>query len=108
MSLVRTPRTIDIDGHPVRENLVVTPGGRVLTWHWYRINGHTLVGDAEAKLRLAGDRLLGQADESAVVVLATPADHDEDAARARLEAFLADHSSEIERAVETPAESIPR
>ena len=92
----------------VRENLVSTPHGRVLTWHWYRINGRPLVGDAEAKLRLAVDRLFGQADESAVVVLFTPVLPEEDIARARLEAFLSSHLAAIEQAVEAPARSIPQ
>jgi EpsI family protein len=78
----------------------------VLTWHWYRINGRSVVGDAEAKLRLVLDRLLGLADESAVVVLATPEGLDEDAARARLQAFLASHAAAIGQAVEVPARSI--
>ena len=108
VSLVRTAHTLTIAGQPVRENLISTPQGRVLTWHWYRINGHTLVGDAEAKLRLALDRLLGRSDESAVVVLATPEGRDEDAARARLQAFLASHAAAIEQAVEAPARSIPQ
>ena len=66
------------------------------------------MGDAEAKLRLALDRLLGRSDESAVVVLATPEGRDEDAARARLQAFLASHAAAIEPAVEAPARSIPQ
>lgn len=108
VSLVRGARSLSTAGQPVRENLIATPQGRVLTWHWYRINGHTLVGDAEAKLRLALDRLLGRSDESAVVVLATPEGRDEDAARARLQAFLASHAAAIEEAVEAPARSIPQ
>lgn len=106
VSLLRTARTLTVAGQPVRENLINTPQGRVLTWHWYRINGRSVVGDAEAKLRLVLDRLLGLADESAVVVLATPEGLDEDAARARLQAFLASHAAAIGQAVEVPARSI--
>lgn len=108
VSLVRTARTLSIDGQLVRENLIATPQGRVLAWHWYRINGRTLVGDAEAKLRLALDRLFGAVDESAAVVLASPEGGDEDAARARLQAFFASHAASIEQAVEAPARSIPQ
>lgn len=108
VSLLRTSRTLIFGGQPVRENLISTPQGRVLTWHWYRINGRSLVGDVEAKLRLVLDRLLGMADDSAVVVLATPEELDEDAARARLQAFLSSHAAAIEQAVEAPALSIPR
>lgn len=108
VSLVRTARTLTIDGQSVRENLIATPHGRVLAWHWYRMNGRTLVGDAEAKLRLALDRLVGGADESAAVVLATPEGGDEDAARARLQAFLEGHATAIKEAVEAPSRSVPR
>lgn len=108
VSLVRTARTLSAFNQPVRENLVSTPDGRVLTWHWYRIDGNTVVGDAEAKLRLAMDRLLGKSDESAVVVLATPVAADEYSARERLEAFLGRHLSAIEQAVEAPALQIPQ
>lgn len=104
---MRTARTLTVAGQPVRENLVSTPQGRVLTWHWYRINGRTVVGDAEAKLRLALARLLGQSDESAAVVLATPERGDEDAARARLQAFFNAHAAAIEQAVEAPSQSLP-
>ncbi|MDX9885081.1 exosortase A [Thauera sp.] len=107
-SLVRTARTLSVGRQVVRENLVFTPQGRVLTWHWYRINGRPVVGDAEAKLRLAADRLFGQADESAAVVLFTPVVPDEDIARARLETFLSSHLAAIEQAVEAPARSIPQ
>lgn len=107
-SLVRTARTFNVGRQVVRENLVSTPHGRVLTWHWYRINGSPLVGDAEAKLRLAVARLFGQADESAAVVLFTPVFPEEDIARARLESFLSSHLAAIEQAVEAPARSIPQ
>lgn len=108
VSQVRTARTLTIDGQPVRENLIATPQGRVLAWHWYRMNGRTLVGDAEAKLRLALDRLFGGGDESAAVVLATPEGGDEGAARARLQAFFAGHAAAIAQAVEAPVRSIPQ
>lgn len=108
ISLVRSARTLTAGDQPVRENLISTPHGRVLTWHWYRINGRTLVGDVEAKLRLAVDRLLGQSDESSVVVLSTAVTADEDAARARLKTFLSGHSAAIEQVVEGPARSIPQ
>ncbi len=108
VSLVRTARTLAVHDQAVRENLISTPHGRVLTWHWYRMNGRTLVGDVEAKLRLAVDRLLGQSDESAVVVLFTAVGSDEDAARARLETFLGSHGAAVEQALEVSAEFIPQ
>lgn len=107
LSLVRSARTLMIDARPVRENLMSTLQGHVLAWHWYLINGRMMVGDVEAKLRLAMDRLLGRPDESAVVVLFTPVGLDEDAARARLRAFLASHAKALDKAVEEPSRAIP-
>ncbi|WP_345794436.1 exosortase A [Thauera sp. JM12B12] len=108
VSLVRTARTLVFADRPVRENLVSTEQGRVLTWHWYRINGRAVVGDVEAKLRLAFDRLLGLSDESAVVIVSTPVNADEDSARERLKAFLERHGEAIEQAVQAPARQIPQ
>jgi EpsI family protein len=93
----------------VVENFISTPSGRVLTWHWYRLNDRELARDAEVKLRLAIDRLTGRADESAVVVLSTPvAEAGAERARAHLEAFLAAHAGAIRATLEAPAASIPR
>ncbi|WP_341647615.1 exosortase A [Thauera humireducens] len=107
LSLVRSARTLMVDSRPVRENFISTSQGHVLAWHWYRVNGRMMVGDAEAKLRLAMDRLLGMPDESAVVVLFTPVGLDEEAARARLRAFLASHAQALDKAVEEPSRAIP-
>lgn len=58
-------------------------------------------------MRLAFDRLLGQADESAVFVLSTPVGGDEDLARDRLRAFLAAHAPQIEGSLEVLAQGRP-
>ena len=105
----RTARTLSIASQPVRENLVSTPQGRILTWHWYRLNDRELARDAEVKLRLAVDRLTSRPDESAVVVLSTPvAEEGPERARAHLEAFLVAHAGAIRATLEAPAASIPR
>lgn len=107
--LVRNARTSTVAGLPLVENLISTPSGRVLTWHWYRLNGRELAQDVEVKLRLAADRLSGRPDESAVVVLSTPVLEEEpERARARLEDFLVQHAEAIRAALEVPAASIPR
>ena len=106
--LVRSAHARTVAGVPLIENLISTKGGPVLTWHWYRLNGRELSSDTEAKLRLATDRLSGRPDESAVVVLSTPvAEGEPERARARLEAFLADHAGQIRTALEMPAKGIP-
>ena len=109
LQLVRSARAMTVAGVPVVENFISTPSGRVLTWHWYRLNDRELARDAEVKLRLAIDRLTGRADESAVVVLSTPvAEAGAERARAHLEAFLAAHAGAIRATLEAPAASIPR
>ena len=107
MSLVRNARQLEVDGIAVRESRIATPRGRILVWHWYRVNGRHFTRDAEVKLRLALDRLGGLDDESAVVVLVAPeASEGEDAARARLQAFFHSHRGVIVAAVDAPARSI--
>lgn len=109
ISVVRSAQTLEVDGLSVRENLISTPRGRMLLWHWYRVNGRNLTRDAEVKLRLAMDRLQGLYDESAVVVLVTPEGiEDEEAARARLKDYLRSHRAAIEAAVDAPVRSIPQ
>ena len=107
ISLVRSTRSLVVDSQALNENLLSTPQGRILTWHRYRINGRNVANDVEAKLRLAFDRLLGQADESAVFVLSTPVGGDEDLARDRLRAFLAAHARQIEGSLEVLARGHP-
>ena len=109
ISVVRSAQTLEVDGFSIKENLIATPQGRVLVWHWYRVNGRNLTRDAEVKLRLAMDRLKDMHDESAVVVLVTPEGlEDEEAARARLRDYFRSHRAAIEAAVDAPARSIPQ
>lgn len=108
VGLMRSPRALTIGDLPLRENLLSTKRGPVLTWHGYRMNGHLLASDTEAKLRLALARLLGRSDESAVFVLSTPVAGDEDLARERLRAFLEVHAPAIEATFESAVRSIPR
>jgi len=109
LHLVRSAHAMTVAGVPVVENFIFTPSGRVLTWHWYRLNDRELARDAEVKLRLAVDRLTSRPDESAVVVLSTPvAEEGPERARARLEAFLVAHAGAIRATLEAPAASIPR
>lgn len=105
-SLLRTARTFSVADHAVRETLLLSPYGRVLTWNWYRMNGRNIVSDPEAKLRLALDRLIGLPDESGVVVLSTPVGEDEALARERLTKFFMAHISGIEQALDASARSI--
>lgn len=109
VSQVRSPRTVSVDGRALGEHLIDTPSGRVLVWHWYRVNGRDLVRDLDVKLRLALDRLRGEPDESAVILVATALRPDEeDAARERLRAFVSSHSDDIETMLQQAARSMPK
>ena len=58
---------------------------RFIVWHWYWINGRLTTNDIEAKWLTALSRLRGQGDDSAVVMLFTPADNSAE----RLRSFAA-------------------
>jgi exosortase A len=60
---------------------------RLVAWQWYWIGGHLTSSDFEAKARIALLRLLGQADDSAVIVLYAP-EEQLGGAQAALKAFV--------------------
>lgn len=80
-----------------------TAEGRMRVWQWYRVNGRVVTGDAEVKLRLALDRVLGRADESSVIVLVTPELDAPQSADARLRDFLQAHEGGIDAALDAAA-----
>ena len=49
-----------------------TPETRLIVWQWYWINGKLTTSDIATKLYTALSRLLGQGDDSAVVILYAP------------------------------------
>lgn len=73
---------------------------RLRVWHAYAIGGRLVVRDAEAALRIALRRLLGQGDEAFAVFLSTPLDDDTPAAVERadaaLAAFVNDHARPLQ------------
>jgi len=94
-------------GTAVVQTLMAAPMGRVLVWHAYRLDGRSLHRDSEVKIRLAFERLLGNGDESAAIVIMTPVSDDLGRAAQRLDEFLAAHQLEIERSVDLMQRSIP-
>ncbi|HEY0845377.1 MAG TPA: exosortase A [Noviherbaspirillum sp.] len=88
---------------PIREAELATPRGRMRVWRLYWVNGRIVSGDVAVKTRLAIDRLLKGADDSAVIILATPADDSGEQAAARLKKFLADHAAGFEGVLDTLA-----
>ncbi len=104
--LVRGGRS-DIDGLRFRNATVVAGPERVRVWQWYRINGRQLVGDAELKLRLAADRVLGLKDASGVALVMSAENEDPATADARIEAFLKAHGAQLDTALDAAAEDAP-
>lgn len=66
---------------------------RLLVWHVYWINGRPMVSSTQARLWGALERLRGQGDDAALVLVYTPMD--EQAPR-RLDAFLRQHWGAID------------
>lgn len=66
---------------------------RFVVWHWYWINGRVTTSDIEAKWLTALSRLRGQGDDSAVVMLFTPAENSAD----RLRTFAAAAAPQIDK-----------
>ncbi len=104
---VLTRQRIDSEAGPIWEAVVETPQGRLLVWQWYRINGGVVLGDTEAKLRLAADRLLRRPDGSAVFVLHTPEAGSQAAARARLAAFVRSHGAAFDTVIDAAEKARP-
>jgi EpsI family protein len=67
-------RTEDLGRGPIelRETRVLGPGARLLVWEWFRIGERDTANPYAAKALLARDKLLGQGDASAVIILAAP------------------------------------
>jgi exosortase A len=83
----------------LRETVLAGPGGPLLVWHWMWVDGHYTTSNVAGKLYQARARLLAHGDDSALLVLAAPADERLDAARADLRAFLAAHLERIDAAL---------
>ena len=58
-------RTIDIRATTLRG----ADGSELIVWQWYWINGHLTASDPVAKAYTALNRLFGQGDDSAVVIV---------------------------------------
>jgi EpsI family protein len=83
----------------LRESRLRSSADRLLVWDWYRIGGRDLSNPYLAKALLARDKLLGRADESAVIVLAAPYDAQPEAAADTLRLFVRDMLPSIEKSL---------
>jgi exosortase A len=79
-------------------------GRRLLAWQWYWVNGRLTSSDYVAKAYTAWARLLGQGDDSAVIVLFAPQD-DARGADATLESFVQSAGGAIDMALRNVRET---
>jgi exosortase A len=93
--------TVPWDGRavPARLTAVVGPAERFLAADFYWVDGRVTASDYVAKALLVVARLLGRGDDAAAVVLYTRPGEDRAAAEASLDAFAADMSPAIARAL---------
>lgn len=84
----------------IRETVLKRVDGlRLVTWHWYWVDGKVTASDVVAKLYALQARLAGRGDDGAVVVVSTRADTP-GAARAILESFVRDAGPAIDVALQ--------
>jgi exosortase A len=83
---------------PMAESGLMGQGGaqRILAWQWHRIRGVDGINPYQAKLDLALAKLMGQPDEAAAIIVATPYTEDAKAAAATLGEFLAAHKAALD------------
>jgi exosortase A len=74
----------------LRETQLRSARQRLLVWDWFWISGSQLSNPYLAKLYLARDKLLGQGDDAAAIILATPYEERPQAARETLREFTAE------------------
>lgn len=84
---------------PLRETVLRGPDGPLLVWHSMWVDGRYLSSNVVGKLRQAQGKLWFRGDDGALVVLAVPAVDGQDAARATLRAFTAQHFAALDAAL---------
>lgn len=82
-------RVVDTPAHPVRETRLRSTALRLLIHDWFVVGGEPTVSSVRAKLMFARSLLLDGEDSGYAVVLWTPQQGEDPAARARLAAFAA-------------------
>ena len=86
----------------VEEGILTGPEGGLLVFRWYWISGRHTSSPVWAKLIESSEKLLLQQPSAAGIIVFTDND-DEESARARLEAFVAEGLPAIESALEEPS-----
>ncbi len=83
----------------VRESTMAGPGGKMLVWHWYWIDGSTTSNDYVGKLLQIRQKLLHASDDGAAVMVFAMYDENPEPARVALRAFLKGDLAAIEAAL---------
>jgi exosortase A len=91
-------RTENIGGRTLtlREATISGPGGHLLVWYWYWIDGSVTTNDYVGKLLQAKQKLLNGRDDCAAVMVFAPFDEKPDMAREVLRDFLGGNMTPIE------------
>lgn len=79
----------------IRENLLLTPSGKLLVWRWYWLNGENTANPYLAKIILAKNKLLGNGDSGAEIIVSSPYEYKPEDAAPRLQGFLDDMTANI-------------
>ena len=80
----------------LREATISAPGGHLLVWYWYWIDGNVTSNDYVGKLLQAKQKLLSGRDDCAAVMVFAAYDEKPDMARAVLREFLNSNLAPIE------------
>lgn len=83
----------------VATGMIIGPGGRLLAWHWYWIDGVATASGPRAKLAQLVARLRGEDDISAWVAIYTEANGSPETAGSALETFMREMGAPLERAL---------
>ncbi|MDQ1921935.1 exosortase A [Massilia pseudoviolaceinigra] len=86
-------------GLRLRESSMSGPGGKMLVWHWYWIDGSTTSNDYVGKLLQIRQKLLHASDDGAAVMIFAPYDENPEPARVAMRAFLKGDLAAIEAAL---------
>lgn len=94
-------RVISLRGknETIQQTLLRAPGKRLLVWSWNSLAGAYTVNPYLAKLLLAKARMLGQHDDGAAIIIASPYEDTPEPASLALKAFIQDTLPAIQESI---------
>lgn len=95
------PRAISLRGRDetIQQTLLRSPDKRLLVWNWNSLGGTYTVNPYLAKLLLAKERMLGQQDDGAAIIIAAPYEDTPEPAAMALQAFIRDMLPAIQESI---------